>query len=455
MVRYYWVHIGQVRAVKLSLISATSIFALLSASVGVAQAGVQSAAATQLNLYDLVHDGMTSSDGGDRTVAIQDLSVSATVALETGTRHWQTTSFVGPVDLTAKILGYPTTPLGAAPGTRPDEELATSVNAPAEYDVIRKARAIGQARIASLIGTVGNGRSPEDKSNSTVFVAAGNPLGFNDGGNEAGSPRANGYAFGPGSTSTATITIAGAGNLPRQGFSGGFGVVQSNSLRAGPPTLADSTPPAGVQASPAVTLADTVQPTMGFKYAPLSHPARKDVTVAASFSDAITATGNLAQNVAAPATVQTSQLQSAPGRSTNGKVQTSLLQPGSAPAKVQTSELQTGQGFQTSEAETRLNRLIDLSATAQYPQSRTHVDGTRTMISASVSANPSVTAALYMANVVNAVRTAPAGQSVEAFEVGPLSGPRNSASAGTTVSDPLHGKVMASAGPLNNSLALP
>jgi hypothetical protein len=464
--------------VKFSLISATSIFALLSASVGVAQAGVQSTALTQSNLYDLVRDGITSSDGGDRTVTSQDLSISASVALETGILHWLTPSFVGPIDLTAKIPGYPTIALGAVPGTRPDDDLASSVTGSAQSDVVLKARALGTARVASLIGTVGSGPPPDDKSDSTVFVAAGKPPGFNDGGNEAGSTRVNAYAFAPSSTSTATITVAGAGNLPRQGFGGGFAGVAANSLRAGPPTLADSTPPAGVQAPATVALADTVQPTLGFKYTPVSHTARKDVTVAASFSDAITASGNLAQNVTAPAAVQTSQLQSGPGRSTidkiqtsqlqpgsgqsgrsaSGKIQTSQVQPGSATAKVQTSELQSGQDnlgrIQTSEAEARLSGLIDLSETPQSPKSGTHVDGTRTLISASVSANPSATAALYMANVVNAVRTLPAGQSVEAFEVGPSSGPRNSASP-TTVSDPLHGKVMASAGALNNSLALP
>ena len=442
---------------KFSLISATSIFALLSASAGVAQAGVFGTARVPSNLYDLVHDGMTSSDGGDRTVASQDLSVSATAALEAATRHWRTSTATGSVDLTAEIQGYPVVPLGAAPGTAPEEELASSVTGSGQWDVVRKARALGQARVAALIGTVGNGPPADDKSDSTVFVSVGSSAGFN-GGNELG-PRVNAYAFAPSSTSTATITVAGGGNLSRQGFGGGFGLAASNSLQAVPPTIADAAPPVGALSPPATVLADTLQPSLGYQYAPVNRPARKDAAVAASFSDAVTASGNLAQNMTAPAKIQTSQLQAVPGRGTTARVQTSQLQDQGQPSsKTQTSELQPGQGnlgrLQTSEVDTRLSQLIDLSGTAQGENTTTHVDGTRTMISASVSANPSATAALYMANAVNAARAIPDGQSVEAFQIGPTSGPRQ-AGPGSTVSDPLHGKVMASAGALNNSLALP
>jgi hypothetical protein len=477
-------HISQVRAVKISLISATSILALLSVSAGLARAAVLSEVSAQSNLYDLVHDGMTSSDGGDRTVTSQDLSVTATMALAAATSHWQTATFVGPVDLTATTQGFPTTSLGAVPGTKPDDDLASSVVS-GQWDASRKARAIGQARIASLIGTVGNGPPPNDKSDSTVFVAAGSSIGFSDGGGEVGGARESVYAFAPSSTSSATITVAGAGNLSRQGFGGGFGVLAANSLRAGSPTVAYAAPPPGDSGPSSVALADTLQPTLGYRYAPVRQPAAKDEAEAAGFSGAMTASGNLARNLTAGpgATVQTSQLPlgvgqqgrsvngrfqtsqsltgaGQPSRSANGKIRSSQLQtaagqPGqSATGNVKTSELQPDR-LQSGEAAARLSQLIDLSATIQGPPSATHVDGTNAFISASVSANPSATAALYMANVINSVRTVPAGQTVEAFEIGPASGPRNPANAGTTVADPLHGKVMASAGALNNSLALP
>lgn len=452
---------------KFSLISATSILALLAASVGPACAGVLSAAPGQSNLYDLVHDGMTSSDGGDRTVTPQDLSVSATVALQTASRRWRTASFVGPVDLAAPTQGYPTNPLSAVPGTKPDDDLASSVVVSEQWDAMRKARSIGQTRIASLIGTVGNGPPPNDKSDSTVFVATGRPSGFNDTNGGAEGPGEAVYAFAPSSTSSTTITVAGAGNLSRQGFGGGFGVVAANSLRAGPPTVAAAASPAGAAAPPSVALADASRPTLGYSYAPVSNPTMRE---AAGIGDAVAANGNLARNPSAGtiANVQTSQVQvgaGRPGRTAAGKLQTSqaqagIAQPGRpANSKLQSSELQSGQGqpglIPPRDAAARLSQLIDLSETIQGAPSTTQVDGTNTFISASVSANPSATAALYMAKVVNATRIIPAGQSVEAFEIGPASGARNQTAAGATVSDPLHGKVMASAGALNNSLALP
>jgi hypothetical protein len=59
-----------------------------------------------------------------------------------------------------------------------------------------------------------------------------------------------------------------------------------------------------------------------------------------------------------------------------------------------------------------------------------------------------------MASVVNAARAGQPTPSVEAFEVGPAAGQKTQAMV-TTVSDPIRGKIMASAGALNNSLALP
>lgn len=332
------------------------------------------------------------------------------------------------------------------------------------------------ARIAPLIGTIGNGTSANNKPGGTVFVAAGSTIGFN---NSAGEERSSSVAvaFAPSSTSTATITVAGAGNF-RQRAGGGFSVAAANSLQV--------MPPAGERTPQAVALADTAQPTLAYTYAPAANPATKANSVEASFSDAVTATGVFAQ-IAAPgaqAKIQTSELQGAQGRAGTGKIETSELQTGrgqpgglvigkaqtsqvlsgrgqtgQAPnTKVQTSELQSGQGrpgrSQVGDL-TAYSRLIDLTQAIEGSASGTQVDGTRTFISASVSANPSTTAALYMAHVVNSAPAVSAGQTVETFQIGPAPGPRAQGGSGTTVSEPLHGKIMASAGALNNSLALP
>jgi len=83
------------------------------------------------------------------------------------------------------------------------------------------------------------------------------------------------------------------------------------------------------------------------------------------------------------------------------------------------------------------------------------VAGTRTLISTSVSANPSAAAATYLATVIRGVPDGSPAPSIEAFQIGPQTGPNNQKVASTTVPEPLKGKIMASAGPLNSVLALP
>ena len=493
MVRYHRTYIGAGAAVKFSLISATSVFALFSAATGPAYAAVLAVPPGQANIYDLVHDGVTSSDGGDTTVTRQDPSVLAVAALEAATVRWQQSSFTGPVDSSAmEGSAVPRIPLGAASGTRPDDDFATPLAGAWQWNTWQKSLAIGMARIAPLVGVIGNGPQTDEKSSETVYVSAGSSGAFNDGAVRSSSVA---VAFAPSSTSTATITVAGAGNF-RQRAGSGFSVAAANSLQ--------TMPQADDQAPRATVLADTAQPTLGYNYAPAANTAGKAVAVEASFSDAVTASGVFARNNdPMPAKVRTSELQTGrgqPGEATNGMVQTSELQPGRgqpnratnsnvqtserqagrgqpATANVQTSELQAartqpgkaGNGnVQTSEAgygqdrsgqfrtsDLAAGKLIDLTQPIDGSTSATQVDGTRTFISASVSANPSTTAALYMANVVNAAQTAPAGQTVEAFQIGPNPGPRAKGGSGTTVAEPLHGKILASAGPLNNSLALP
>lgn len=450
---------------KFSLISATSIIALFSASVWPSQAAVQTVASAQANIYDLVHDGMTSADGGDATVSMQDPTVTAVLALEAATINRPGTSFTGPVDLSAEIGRLPRIPLGSAPGTRPDDDFATPIAGAWQWDALRKARAIGMDRVAPLIGTVGDASVEARKSVSTVFVEAGGP-GFNETSGVRSSSVA--VAFAPSGTSTATFTVAGAGNFRQRGASG-FTVAAANSLQAMPAAISD-------QAPAAIAMADAAQPTLGYHYAPA--PVTAGRAVEASFSDAITANGSYAR-LDVPGTqakVQTSevspdgrqgqgskirtselQLNRQPGQTATSKVQTSQLGSGQAqPGNVQTSELQRGQErIKTSDVAAAFGKLIDPSQPVSGPGSDTQVDGTRTFISASVSANPSMTAVQYMANVVNAAPTIRIGQTIEAFQIGPAAGPRTHGDVGTTVSRPVGGKIMASAGALNNSLALP
>jgi hypothetical protein len=455
--------------VKFSLISATSIIALFSAALGPAHAGSVSATPGQTSIYDLVHDGMTSSDGGDGTVALQDLTVSATQALEATSGGWGTAGFTGKVDeLVAAGNAYPAVPLGAAPGTHAiDDLVAPVVIASQNMDALRKARAIGTERMASLIGTIGGGpAAPDTKAGSTVFVSAGSPVGFTDGGDMDGGHRASSvaFAFAPSSSSTATITVAGAGNLSRQKFAGGLSVIAANSLQATPAAIVDT--------APSVAMSDAARPTLGYNYAPVPtaavNPAAKTSTVAAVFSDVVTASGAQVADRVVPATIQTSQVQSGtgkiqtsqlqPGQAANGSIQTSQIQGGNN--KLRTSELLADQAqsvrYQTSEAAVALSKLLDLSQPPTSQHGNTQADGTRAFISASVSVNPTATAVRYMADAVNATPVSTAGQSVEAFQIGPTPGAtRTQANAATTVADPLHGKILASAGPLNSNLALP
>jgi hypothetical protein len=445
--------------VKFSLISATSIIALFSAAVGPADAGTLMAAPGQTNLYDLVHDGMTSSDGGDGTVPLQDLSVTAVNALETQIGGLRIAGFTGKADgLVAAGNAYPAVPLNAAAGSRATDDLVTPVVPAGQYETQRKARAVGEERMAALIGTIGNGPATDAKSGSTVFVTAGNSASFNDGGEPSGARTTSmAYQFAPSSSGTATMTVAGAVVLARQSNGNGLSVISANSLQ--------STSPTGVDSSATMTMTDRAQPTMGYEYAPTAisatvSPAGRDNTVPAVFSDAVTATGAQVADRVLPATMQTSQVQTG-----NGKVQTSQVQTGNG--KVQTSQVQTGNGkvqtsqvqptrsgqIQTSEAAAALSKLLDL--TQPGPRGATQADGTRTFLSASVSANPVASTALYMADAVNAAPAAAANVSVEAFQIGPVPGTKAQASVATTVADPLHGKILASAGPLNSNLALP
>jgi len=410
--------------VKISLISATSIFALLSAAIGPSHAAVLSTTPDSQNIYDLVHDGVTSSDGGDHTVTRQDLPVSAVFALEASIDGLQTVGFAGRTNLAAG-RAYPITPLGAAPGAKLSEELASATGT-GQFDAVQKAQAIGRERVAALIGTVGNGRAANDKAGGTVFVAEGSRFMFNGGGDTVGGQAA--LVFAPSSTSTATITVAGAGNFPRTG--GGAYTVAANSLQV--------TPVTGGDAAKEAVMSDAAQPTLGYYFAPACTTVAKAGVAVASFSNTVTATGDLAMVVPpiAATRIQFSQAQPVSGRAD----------------RLLTSEIQKQQFLA---AATPGVQVSESTATFLDPGVDGPVAGTRTLISTSVSANPSAAAATYLATVIRGVPDGSPAPSIEAFQIGPQTGPNNQKVASTTVPEPLKGKIMASAGPLNSVLALP
>jgi hypothetical protein len=413
--------------------------------------------------------------------------VTAVIAFEASVGGLQSVGFTGRIDQVAVSgNGYPKIPLGAARGSEPDESLALATPGTTPMDAMEKARAVGQLRMASLIGTVGTGPSQKDGPGETVFMANVSKPTFNDGGDENGPASSSStLAFAPSSTSTATITMAGAGNSSRQWAGGGTNfVVAANSLQAAPAAQTD--------AVKGVDLTEAAQPTLGYNYAPTANSAAKGNEMQATFSDAVSATGDLAQ-IVTPLTVaqavtpltlpgqrglsgsvglQTSDTTTRPGRSNeiltsqnqkaqsidgpaNGRTQTSQAQPVAGRSnEILTSQIQRSQ-FQALES-AGTKKPAELVEALLDPNDGQQGDGTRTFLSTSVSANPSESAATYLASVI---RRTPDGStsaaSVEAFEVGPAPGAKTTADASTTVPAPLGGKILASVGPLNSALALP
>jgi len=391
---------------KFSLISATSMFAL--AASGPAHAYVLTLTPGEANLYDLVHDGDTAA------TASGPLAIAA-AALQTTEIERRQASFTGPVDRSAAAgIGFPLVPLGAAPGTPPDDDFATQLTGTWHWNAWQKAVAIGVARIAPLIGTIGNGDSPDSKPGSTVFVAQSSLTDFIDG-STLGSRRrlATVNAFAPSSTSTATATVTGPANL-RQRAGSGFSVAAPNNDEP-------------VQAASELAPTNPVPPTPSYHYAPQSGPVTKGSLVAASFGDAATASG-ATPLVYKPVVPTFSQLSTRSGRTNSPP---------------------------TSEDAAIYARLIDVTLPIEDQANAIWADGTRTFLPASVSANPTATAVRYVTSVLDAASANKAGQTVEAFQIGPTMGAHTPNGVTASVADPLQEKIVAGVGPLDNSLALP
>jgi hypothetical protein len=391
---------------KLSLISATSIFAL--AASGHACAYVLTRAPGETNLYDLVHDEDAAVAAPDR-LAIAAAALQATKAGRKGAEQ---------ADRSAGT-GFLLVPLGAAPGTPPDDDFATQLSGTWHWNASQKALAIGVARIAPLIGTIGNGSSPDGKPGSTVLIAQSSRSGFG-GGSPSGSGRRSASAdgFAASSTSTATMTVIGPPSA-RERAGSEFAVAAPNDAQPMPP--ASEAPP--------------TEPVPTYQYAPQTSPGAQGNLATASFGSAVTATGatTLVYRPVVPANSH-----AGPGR------------PNSLP---------------NSEQAATYARLIDVTlpiAGSLGPggvdpiwAGASPADGTRTFLPASVSANPADTAARYVISVLDAAFSNQAGQTAEMFQIGPTKAADSPTGASATVANPLSDKIVAGVGPLDNSLALP
>jgi len=198
---------------------------------------------------------------------------------------------------------------------------------------------------------------------------------------------------------------------------------------------------------PTVSEPAPADPVPSYHYAPQPPPAAKGNLVAASFSDAATASeaSARANKSVLPGKIQTGARPSGQGQAADGKMQTGQLGTG----HVRSASLEA------SDAAASYARLIDVTQPIEGETGATQVDGTRTFISASVGANPLATAARYVARVLEAVPGIPAGQTIEAFQIGAPPGAHANGGSGTIVADPLREKILAGVGPLGNSLALP
>jgi len=398
--------------------------ALLSAMAGPAGAGVLTSSPSQTNIYDLVRDGLTSSDGGDGTVKGQDRAITAITALELATGHWQPSSFVGPVDQAANAgNAFPAIPLGAANGTKSEQDFASSFTVPGQRDLVQKAQATGQTRISSLVGSVG--AVLNEKVGGTVFVAALGATTFAPTGNSTNGAHGTAVVSAPSSTSTTTITMAGVGGLPRAEARGGSFIAAAGGLQ-------NSTTVSG---RPQIALSSSPQPPISYNYTPMANEGVRVITAVAAFSDVVTATGK------APGPRDTS----GPSKPKIGVLQSSIEQPlGSTIGLGPTAEVRIGNDVQT-----------EALLAVQPWNSDKRLDRPRTFMSTSVGVDPRAITGGVVARHINSARTDAVRQSVETFQVGLPSASRSRDAATATISDPLRAKIMASTGALNNSLALP
>jgi hypothetical protein len=302
--------------------------------------------------------------------------------------------FAGPVDwASVATSAAPTLFSEMATGTKPDEDFASTAAGTAQLGAVDKARAAGRAIIAPLIGTSGNGSALGEVPGVTVFVAAGSQIGFSDGGDIA-SGSSGTHTLTPGGSRTATITVVSGMNLSRVGW-------------GRPPNFpfANSDPHAVATGG----LAEKAQPDAGNHARPVTLGEKANL-MAANFSDAVTVTMRLA----APT-------------------------PWEVRGSVAIFDRRATKGVQP---------IIGFRAYTTH-------SGAKGLFSASVGANPRAEIARYLTAVVDPLLENPIIEAVEGFQVRLSASLSSSGNDIATVYNSLIGKIPATVGALNNSLALP
>lgn len=495
--------------------------ALLAMSVGASQAAPIAAPAAAPTLLDLT-PGEAEAGGSVPGGSVPGRSrgdiarASALRAIDLADGGLSGLTATGRADPSAVLGSVP--PMAAARGTKDDAGVivASDIAFFLSTDAYQKAAAVGRSRVAPLIGSVGGVDGPDSKRGGSVFVATANAGAFADDASMAvrfrNSPTA--IAFGPGSTSTAAITVAAAGTLQRQQVP--F-ISLAKSLQTTTPASGDTvqTVDASGKAKPAPEFTFVVNPPTGARGA----------TSGASFGNWMTVRGT------APSIEQTRQTENLPLVPGAPKLQSVRAEPlkgmdarrdaqdtrakpdlvaGVNSPRIETSSVaaapqrliqaqaqvpawgtvlerfQTGR-LEQEQAPIALTPSIPIAAAsdparpsdllveqmralqikgvgtavrvrqgldpAQITESRSGAKA-QTDLSASVSIDPrSATMRRVLSNLDGGV-PAVAARSVEAFLIGETAA-RTPMAKATTVTVPLQDKIVVSAGALNNFLALP
>ena len=244
----YWTGVN----VKLSLISATSFFALLTAAIGPAHASLQSMTPRGMTSFDPVLDPALLAGGDSSTTAAMSVLGSTL----------RTAGFTGQREPEGdRTRAIPLIPLGAAAGADPLDEASLPASATDRTDLAGTVRTTAHARVANLIGSMPAVNKVREASGATVMMAASDGTGGLPGRPSTVGPasQALAYVFAPTSTSTATVTVAVNGNLSRPAARGGAYVATAGGQ--------DGTPSADAGVSH-ITTSEVTQPGIEYTYAP-------------------------------------------------------------------------------------------------------------------------------------------------------------------------------------------
>lgn len=427
---------------------ATSLMALTIAVSGPAQAMISSPSKGPEIITDMV-------PGGDGVIPTPEEWRAHALNVLTGRRT--TRGFTGPIDRSAITRqGYPTIPMGVAAATEDDTPLAWSVPGMDRLTGMARVRVISEDRVGSLIGSV-SGTTPDSiQPGDSVFVAAGEGAGFNDGGGSLAPLKGPGESDDGGMLSgsgTATVTVTGAEILARAGT-------------AAAPYTATTHPDQPVTDSGnAQKQADAEAQTASFTYAPLGAPARPAANDRPRPKPAVQTARTPAETGEAAASFATVITANGIGPNTQTELR---LRPAADPRRVSQEALDLSHlnDFLEAEANGPLFRSVDPIAFYQRllaankkppdPDQDGFANGRRRIISPSVAADPGATAERYLTAIATLVPHFLQSAPVEGFAIGksgPVS-PTNGQPLTTVVTNPITGQVLRGSGPLGDSLSL-